>query len=150
MSIVNRPAQGVPLVFRYDSDRARLGLRVTYITHTVVENPAIMLEMCDLLHDDGTRVNLLREAQVGLATPNAFLHEYEEAYTRQFRQVPGLTAEFTALDCVPSDKSFRFRIKGQLRSGGTVLEEIEQSLSERPEGEKRARVLWSWIVLSKW
>src|SRR4051812_29222468 len=47
LDAVNRPAPGVPLVLRYDSDRARLGLRVAYITHAAAEDPSFVVEWCD-------------------------------------------------------------------------------------------------------
>jgi hypothetical protein len=149
LQVVNPPAPGVPLVVRYDSGRARLGLRVTYITHAAVEDPEFVVDWCDLAFPDGTRIDLAEPARAGLGRPRPFLHEYVSRVGEQ-RGKPGLTGEFTVTDCFPPDQSFVFRIKGRLCSRGQVVQECEQTINDRPSGQTRVRVCWLWLDWSRW
>jgi hypothetical protein len=73
LEVVNRPAPGLPMVLRYDSDRARLGLRVSYITHADAEGPAFTVDWCDLTFADGSKIDLTDHAQVGQTGPAPYL-----------------------------------------------------------------------------
>src|SRR5262249_35157048 len=111
VEVANRPAPaGVPLVARDDPDRAPFGVRVTHISHKVVEEPSITVDECYLTLPDGKRVDLTEPVRAGLV-PAPFEHEYQ-SYVGDQERVPALRSQVTVPNCLPLDGLFRFQILG--------------------------------------
>ncbi|HJZ90224.1 MAG TPA: hypothetical protein VKE40_05085 [Gemmataceae bacterium] len=148
VEVANRPAPaGVPLVARYDPDRAPFGVRVTHISHKVVEEPSITVDECYLTLPDGKRVDLTEPVRAGLV-PAPFEHEHQ-SYVGDQERVPALRSEVTVPNCLPLDGLFRFRIRGQLRSRGVVAQEFYLDMPSPVYVKKRVRVMWQWMDWSE-
>src|SRR5262245_35304177 len=149
VEIVNRPAfAGVPLVVWYNTDRGRLSVRVTYVTHNYsLADPEIIRDWCNLTLPDGGVIDLTRQVRAGW-NPQPWLHEYWTVTTNRFRSVPSLKSEVTVDDCLPPDTPFDLRVKGRLCSGGKVIEEIDETQSHQPHKRTKVRVLWQWLTFT--
>lgn len=145
VDLLNRPASGgIPLVLRYNSDRTRLGVRVTYVTHHVLTDPELNLDWCNLILPDGTVIDLTRRVRAGWK-PEPWQHEYPSVYSNRFQSEPSLKSEVTVDDCLPADTPFVFRMKGRLCSGGVAIEEIDETQSYQTLRRTRVRVAWLWL-----
>src|SRR5947209_8389645 len=53
---VTRPSAnyGVPFIYLYHTDRTPFGIKLTYITHNVVEEPRITFDRVTVEHPDGS------------------------------------------------------------------------------------------------
>lgn len=49
---------GVPLIFQYHTDQPPFGIRVTYITHTVLGHPTITFDSVTIKFPDGAVLDL--------------------------------------------------------------------------------------------
>jgi len=137
---------GVPFVFYYLTDRTPFSIRLTYITHNVVENPSVAFDRLAIEFPDGTETDLTGRFRAGVV-PRVDEHWYiDDAHEQQKR--PCLRFEVTAEDCLHQRIPFTLRVKGQLRSRGAVVEAFDAALTFTPCYETRVLTRWHWVALS--
>src|SRR5262249_8351266 len=134
---------GVPLVYQRLTDRPPFGLRLTYITHTIVRDPTITFDLLAIEFPDGTVNDLTERFRAGVV-PHGVEPHYSDDGKDQKR--PSLRWELAIKDLVPQPTSFRLRVKGQLRSSGTAMEDFDAVLAISLRYESGSVTGWHWFV----
>jgi hypothetical protein len=147
VEVERRPAvYGVPFIYQYFGDQTPFGLRLSYSTHNVVEDPRITFDRFDIEFADGTETDIASRFKAGVVPSAAELWYTDDSHAWQKR--PVLQAEVTVEDCIPKRTAFTLRLKGQLRSGGVLVETFDAEMTFRPHYETEIYSRWYWLVLS--
>jgi hypothetical protein len=143
--VVTRGApRGVPLVYQSYTPRPPFGLRLTFLTHSVVPEPTLALDVATLEFPDGAVADLrprLRQRLVPAESDHIYVDGGGKEQTR-----PSLRWEGFVDGCVPSPTPLRVRLKGQLRSAGAAVEEFDVILSIPLYFHSGAVTGWEWMM----
>ena len=143
--VTRRPAvYGVPLIFQYVTDRSPFGLRMTFITHTVVADPTLTFDRVAVEYPNGSVTDLTDRFRSAVV-PHPAEHWYIDDDGRDQKR-PSLRWEAVIEGVLPRATPFELRVKGQLRSGGKVIEEFDFVLRIQLRYETTTRTGWASLV----
>jgi hypothetical protein len=139
----NSRASGVPLLYEWYSSRPPFGLRLTYITHTIVRDPMLTFDQLTIEFPDGTMTDLTHKFHRGVV-PRLESHIYVEDHKRH--ETASLRWEELIEDCLPEASPFKVRIRAKLWSRDAIVEDFDAILNIHLKYESGSVTGWHWLA----
>src|SRR5262245_53764237 len=139
----NTQTSGIPLVYERHTQRPPFGVQLTYITHTIVRDPALTFERVAIEFPDGTVTDLTDRVRTGVV-PRIETHVYVEDHKEHRRA--SLRWEELIEDCLPDATPFKIRIKGKLWFRDAIVEEFDALLNVPLRYESGSVTGWGWLA----
>jgi hypothetical protein len=134
--------QGVPYLYEHYSRRPSYSLRLIYITHTLADDPSLIIDKVFITYEDGSGADLQSSVPERIAPSRADHIYIDDDHIRH--EVPSLRAEVMIAGCVDRILPFTLSISGQLRSRDKICEPFDYRLELRPRRSKLMTTRWFW------